>query len=77
MAAAGAGVKPQTIAQKTNLINIIFMKFSNLLTRFSSLLTIALLAGAWGILPATLQAAEPNGNASATSRHGTVVRFAG
>jgi len=34
------------------------MKFSNLLTRFPSLLTIALLAGAWGILPADLQAAE-------------------
>ena len=36
------------------------MNFSNLLTRFPSLLTIALLAGAWGILPANLQAAEPN-----------------
>ena len=35
------------------------MNFSNLLTRFPSLLTIALLAGAWGILPANLQAAEP------------------
>jgi hypothetical protein len=35
------------------------MKFSNQLTRFPSLLTIALLAGAWGILPANLQAAEP------------------
>jgi hypothetical protein len=36
------------------------MKFSNQLTRFPSLLTIALLAVAWGILPADLQAAEPN-----------------
>jgi hypothetical protein len=36
------------------------MKFSNQLTRFPSLLTIALLAGAWGILPADLPAAEPN-----------------
>jgi hypothetical protein len=36
------------------------MKFSNQLTRFSNLLTIALLAVAWGILPAALQAAEPN-----------------
>jgi hypothetical protein len=35
------------------------MKFSNQLTRFPRLLTIALLAGAWGILPANLQAAEP------------------
>jgi hypothetical protein len=35
------------------------MKFSNQLTRFPSFLTIALLAGAWGILPADLQAAEP------------------
>ena len=35
------------------------MKTSNLLTRFPSLLNIALLAGAWGILPAELQAAEP------------------
>jgi len=35
------------------------MKFSNQLTRFPGLLTIALLAGAWGILPADLQAAEP------------------
>jgi hypothetical protein len=35
------------------------MKFSNLLTRFSSLLNIALLAVASGILPAKLQAAEP------------------
>jgi hypothetical protein len=36
------------------------MKFSNLLTHFASLLTIALLAGAWGMLPADIQAAEPN-----------------
>src|ERR1035441_2973883 len=35
------------------------MKLSNQLTRFASLLTIALLAGAGGILPADLQAAEP------------------
>jgi hypothetical protein len=35
------------------------MKFSNLFTRSSSLLTIPLLACAWGILPATLHAAEP------------------
>jgi hypothetical protein len=35
------------------------MKFSNQLTHFTSLSTIALLAGAWGILPAALQAAEP------------------
>jgi hypothetical protein len=35
------------------------MKFSNQLTRFPSLLTLALLAGAWGVLPADLQAAEP------------------
>src|ERR1039458_4191403 len=36
------------------------MKFSNLLTRFARLLTIALLTGAWGILPADLHAAEQN-----------------
>src|ERR1700683_5255529 len=35
------------------------MKFSNQLTRFSSLLTITLLACAWGVLPATLHAAQP------------------
>jgi hypothetical protein len=34
------------------------MKLSNQLTRFTSLLTPALLAGAWGILSANLQAAE-------------------
>jgi hypothetical protein len=38
------------------------MKFSNFLflTRFSSLLNIALLAGAWGVLPVKLQAAGPD-----------------
>ena len=36
------------------------MKFSNHLTRFTRFSTIALLAGAWGILPAGLQAAELN-----------------
>ncbi|MGD0744987.1 MAG: DUF2950 domain-containing protein [Verrucomicrobiota bacterium] len=36
------------------------MIFSKQLIRFSRLSTIALLAGAWGILPADLQAAEPN-----------------
>ena len=35
------------------------MKLSNQLTRFTSLLTLALLAGAWGILSADLHAAEP------------------
>ena len=35
------------------------MKFSNQLTRLSSLLTIPLLACAWGLLSANLQAAEP------------------
>jgi hypothetical protein len=35
------------------------MKFSNLLTHSSCLLTIAFLAGASGVLPATLYAAEP------------------
>jgi hypothetical protein len=35
------------------------MKFSNRLTRFHSLLTIAVLAGVWNILPVSLQAAEP------------------
>ena len=34
------------------------MKFSNQMTHFASLLTIALLAGAWGILPANLHAAD-------------------
>ncbi|MHB8523239.1 MAG: DUF2950 domain-containing protein [Limisphaerales bacterium] len=34
------------------------MELSKQLTRFPSLLTIALLAGAWGILPADVQAAE-------------------
>ena len=34
------------------------MKFSNQLTRFASLSTIALLAGVWGVLPADLHAAE-------------------
>src|ERR1035437_7787988 len=34
------------------------MKLSNQLTRFAGLLTIALLAGAWGILSADLHAAE-------------------
>src|SRR5664279_465771 len=36
------------------------MKHLNQLTRFTSLLTPALLMGAWGILSADLQAAEPN-----------------
>ncbi|MGD1088568.1 MAG: DUF2950 domain-containing protein [Verrucomicrobiota bacterium] len=36
------------------------MKLSNQFARFPGLLTIALLAGAWGILPADLHAAEPN-----------------
>jgi hypothetical protein len=36
------------------------MKQLNQLTRFTSLLTPALLAGAWGILSADLHAAEPN-----------------
>jgi hypothetical protein len=36
------------------------MKFSNQFTRFAGLSTVALLAGAWGILPADLHAAEPN-----------------
>jgi hypothetical protein len=36
------------------------MKISNLLTRFSSLLTLALLVAASGVLPAILQAAEPD-----------------
>ena len=36
------------------------MKFYNQFRCFTSLLTIALLAGAWGILPADLHAAEPN-----------------
>ena len=36
------------------------MKFSNQLTRFPSLLNIALLAGIWGIFPVNLQAAVPN-----------------
>src|ERR1017187_1742636 len=36
------------------------MKFSNQFTRFAGLSTIALLAGALGILPAILQAAESN-----------------
>jgi len=35
------------------------MKFSNQLTRFPRLLNTLLLAGAWGILPADLPAAEP------------------
>jgi hypothetical protein len=36
------------------------MKFSNHLTRLGRFSTIVLLAGVWGILPAGLQAAEPN-----------------
>jgi hypothetical protein len=36
------------------------MKLSNQLTRLASHATIALLAGAWGILPAQLHAADPN-----------------
>lgn len=36
------------------------MKFSNQVTGFAGLLTIALLAGAWGILPADLHAVESN-----------------
>jgi hypothetical protein len=36
------------------------MKFSNQLTRFTRLSTIALLAGGWGIFSANLQAADPN-----------------
>ena len=36
------------------------MRLSNHFTRFAGLLTIALLAGAWGILAADLHAAEPN-----------------
>ena len=36
------------------------MKYSNQFTRFAGLSTVALLAGAWGIVPANLHAAEPN-----------------
>jgi hypothetical protein len=36
------------------------MKFSNQFTHFAGLSTVALLAGAWGVLPADLHAAEPN-----------------
>jgi len=43
------------------------MKFPNLLTRFPCLLNIALLAGAWGILPAELGAAEPDSTKPAVS----------
>jgi hypothetical protein len=40
------------------------MKFSNLLTRFSSLMTCVLLAGAGGALPASLYAAETEATAA-------------
>jgi hypothetical protein len=51
------------------------MKLSNQLTRFAGLLTVALLAGAWGILSADLHAAELK--RTETSGRATVVRVAG
>ena len=61
MTTAGAGEKNDepNSSRNTNIPDE-FMKHLNQLTRFSSLLTPALLAGAWGILSADLQAAEPN-----------------
>src|ERR1035438_5507779 len=56
-AAVGGSGEPHNLLDKNRPDKS--MKFSNQLTRFPGLLTIALLAGAWGILPADLQAAEP------------------
>jgi hypothetical protein len=56
-AAVGESGEPHNLLDKNRPDKS--MKFSNQLTRFPGLLTIALLAGAWGILPADLQAAEP------------------
>jgi hypothetical protein len=59
MAAAGANGESQNRSRKNKPDQIIPMKFSILLTRFPSRLSITLLAVASGILPAKLQAAEP------------------
>jgi len=76
-AATGKSGEPHNTLDKNRPDKSISMKFSNLLTRFPSLLTIALLAGAWGILPANLQAAEPEAAATKTCGRATVVRLAG
>jgi hypothetical protein len=56
---AAASGESQNRSRKNKPDQIILMKFSNLLTRFRSRLSLALLAVASGILPAKLQAAEP------------------
>jgi hypothetical protein len=57
--AVGAGAEPRNGSHKNNC-KLIPMKFSNLLTHFSSLMTLALLVAASDVLPAKLQAAEPD-----------------
>jgi hypothetical protein len=59
--AAGESGEPPNGWHKQQPDKSTSMKFSNLSTRFSGLLNTALLAGAWGILPANLQAADTNG----------------
>ena len=61
MAAANTGedVESQYCLYKIKLYYSTSMKFSNQLTRFPSLLTIALLTGVAGVSPNTLYAAEP------------------
>ncbi len=54
----GESGEPDSSLDKNRLDEL--MKFSNQFTRYAGLSTITLLAGAWGILPADLHAAEPN-----------------
>ncbi len=53
------------------------MRISKQLTQFATLLTPALLACAWGILPVDLLAAEQKEALTETRRRATVVRVAG
>jgi hypothetical protein len=66
MAAVEAGAEPQTHLKKNS--NFIPMKISNLLTRFSRLLTLTLLVAASVVLPSKLQAAEPDAKPAITEQ---------
>jgi hypothetical protein len=54
-----AAVEGESVEQQTSSRPDQFMKYLELLKRFPSFLAIALAAGAWNILPTSLQAAEP------------------
>jgi hypothetical protein len=60
MEAVGKSGEPHNALDKNKPDKSTSMKFSNLLTRFPSFLTIALLAGVCGILPANIHAVETN-----------------